>query len=379
MSAAGTLSIDSRKWVETIEASGVECLCSPVSAKNVTHVLSTATVRGPQKQLCAAVSNFVPGMLENAHGISILTALVCYGTPATVELISGKLIAVDEGVWSFTAAPSKELTKPLSHLLERLVYREDCTGKSRKALLDKLQSAENQALFSSLFTLPAAARLMVVDPSVAQSFAASANSQKTFAESCQDPVHVAGAEEFCRILLETPTDVAVEFLWKSLAGSLKPTSKTHPRESVLAVLAARAPVLLVNKLAGAVAQWSNLHALCERDAYMEIVAQLLERMDDEKTGNKLVAAVVTQKTDITDRVQSRKAAPHHLLAALTAKPYYAKALEKQLGESQTKLLTAAKVRFVNATQPKAVSTQRSILEKLTKLNASGAGAKRARE
>ncbi|KPI89894.1 hypothetical protein ABL78_0966 [Leptomonas seymouri] len=379
MSTAATLSIDARKWVETIEAAGVECFYSPVSAKNVTHVLSTATIRGPQKQLCAAVSNFVPDMLQNTHGISILTALVRYGTPATVEQIASKLIAADKDVWSFTAAPKRELMKPLSRLLERLVYREDCTGESCTAILEALRSAKRQTLFSSLFVLPAAARFMVVDPSLAQSIATSTDSQKALAESCQDALRAAGAEEFCRILFETPTDVTTDFVWKSLAGSLKATSKVHPRESILAVLAASAPVPLTNKLAAALAQWPNLHELCQRDVYMQIVAQLLEHTDDEKVGSKLVATVITQESDIADRMQSRKAAPQHLLAALMAKPSYAKTLEKQLGKPQTKLLTAAKVRFANSTQPKAASTQQAIFEKLKKLNTSGAGAKRARE
>lgn len=379
MSTVPTLSIDARKWVETIEAAGAECLFSAVSAKNVAHVLSTATIRGPQKLLCASVSNFVPAMLENTHGISILTTLVRYGTPATVEQVSSKLVAADEGVWSLAALPKKELTKALSHLLERLVYREDCTGESYKALLNKLRSCKKKTLFASPFALPAAARLMVVDTVFADAVAASAESQKTFAESCQDATRAAAAEDFCSTLFESPTDVAADFVWKALAPSLKAASKARPREAVLAVLAARAQATFANKLAEAIVQWPNLHELCEREIYMQIVAHLLERSDDEKIANKLVAAVITQKTDVTDRMQSRKAAPQHLLTALTAKASYGKTLEKSLGESQTKRLAAAKVRFANATQPKAASTQQAILEKLNKLNISGAGAKRARE
>lgn len=379
MSTGATLSIDARKWVETIEAAGVECLCSPVSAKNVNHVLSTATVRGPQKQLCAAVANFVPAMLASAHGISILTALVRYGTPATVEQVAGKVTTADPEVWSFAAAPKKEFTKPLSQLLERLIYREDCSGESYKALLEKLRAAKKPALLSSLFTLPAVARLMVVDPAFAQTVATSTDSQKAFAQSCQDALLAAGGVEFCHIIFENPADAAADFVAKSLASSLKAASKTHPREGVIAALAARAPVPLVNKLAEALAQWSNLHDLCEREVYMQAVAHVLERADDERAANKLVAAVITQKSDVVDRVQSRKAAPQHLLAALTVRESYTKTLEKQLGESMAKMLTAAKVRFANATQPKAASTQQAILEKLKRLNVSGAGAKRARE
>jgi hypothetical protein len=379
MSSGSTLSIDARKWAETIETAGAECLCSPVSAENVTHVLSTATVRGPQKQLCAAVSAYVSGMLENTHGIAILSALVRYGTPATVEQVVGKVVAANKDVWTFAEAPKKELVKPLSQLLERLVYREDCSGESYKALVDKLRSAKKQTLFSSAFTLPAVARLMVVDPSFAQSVASSTEAQKALAESCQDDARVAGTEGLCRILFERPTGVIADFVWKSLAPSLKTASKEHPRGAVLDVLAARAPVALTNKLAEALAQWPNLHDLCEKALYMEVVAHVLERADDEKAANKLVAAVITQKRDVMDRLNSRKTAPQHLLAALTAKPSYAWTVEKQLGESQTKLLMAAKVRFTNVKQPKAVSTQQAILEKLNRLNASGAGTKRARE
>lgn len=379
MPATATLSIDARKWVETIEATGVECLCSPVSVKNVVHVLSTATIRGPQKQLCAAVGSFVPSMLDSCHGISILTALVRYGTPATVEQVAQKVTAANKDLWSFAAAPKKDLVKPLSQLLERFVYREDCTGEAYKALVDKLRSAKKQNLFASLFTLPAAARLMSVDPAFAHAVVASSESQKALGESCHDALRANGAEELCRILFEKPSDVASDFVWKSLAPSLKASCKAHPREGVIAVLAARAPTTVVNKLGEALAQWPNLRELCERDVYMQAVAQLLERADDEKAGNKLIAAVFVQKSDVTDRVQSRKAAPQHLLAALTSKPSYAKTLEKQLGEPQSKLLTAAKLRFANATQPKAASTQQAILEKLKKLDTPRAGTKRPRD
>ncbi|CAJ1009843.1 hypothetical protein Q4I28_005157 [Leishmania naiffi] len=385
MPSAATLSIDARKWAETIEEAGAECFCSAVSAKNVTHVLSTATVRAPQKQLCAAVSNFVPAMLESVHGVSILTALVRYGTTATVEQVTSKLLAADEGVWSFTAAPKKEMTKCLSQLLERLAYREDCTGESHKALFDSLKAVKKQALMTSPFTLPATARLALVDDAFAAALLSSSEAQRALGRSCQDAATAAAAEAFCCALFERATDDAVsDFVWKALAASMKPDAKAHPREAILALLASHAPVPLVNKVTNAMAQWPTVRDLCTRDSYAHIVAHLLERCDDERAGNRLVAAVITQEADVTQRMGARKAAQHHLLAALTAKPSYAQALQKRLGTSQTKRLAAAKVRFANATQPKAITTQQVILEKLKKLRSTatssfGAGVKRARE
>lgn len=385
MSSTASLSIDPRKWAETIEAAGVECLCAATSAKNVTHVLSTATVRAPQKQLCAAVSNFVPAMLDNTHGISILTALVRFGTTATVEQVAAKLVAADEAVWSFKAAPKKELAKQLAQLLERLVFREDCTGEAYKALLERFKAVKKGALLSSAFTLPAAARLVVVDPAFAKALLSSAEGHKALAESCHDAARAAAAVDFCRTLFAGSVDEAVvvaagDFVGKALAPSMKVSSTAaRPREEVLAVLAAHAPAALVNKLVDAVAQWPTLRELCRRDAFEHIVAYLLERCDDEKAGNKLVAAVMAEEADVTARMEARKAAPQHLLAALTAKPSYAHTLEQRLGAPQAKRLAAAKVRFTNATQPKASATQRAIREKLQKLqSATGAGAKRAR-
>ncbi|CAG9576852.1 conserved hypothetical protein [Leishmania major strain Friedlin] len=385
MPSAATLSIDARKWTETIKAAGADCLCSAVSAKNVTHVLSTATVRAPQKQLCAAVSDFVPAMLENTHGVSILTALVRYGTTATVEQIASKLTPAEEGVWSFTAAPKKEMTKCLSHLLERLVYREDCTGESHNALLGRLKAVKKKSLMTSSFTLPATARLALVDDAFAAGLLSSGEAQKALGRSCQHAATAASAEEFCRTLLERPKDnAASDFVWKALAASMKADAKAHPREAILALLAAHGPVQLVNRMADAMAQWSTVRELCTLDSYAHIIAHLLERCDDERAGNRLVAAVITQEADVTERMGARKAAQQHLLAALAAKSSYAQTLERRLGTSQTKRLAAAKVRFANATQSKATTTQQAILEKLKKLHSTTksslvAGTKRARE
>ncbi|KAG5501128.1 hypothetical protein GH5_04724 [Leishmania sp. Ghana 2012 LV757] len=380
-----TLSIDARKWAETIEAAGANCLLSAVSAKNVTHVLSTATARAPQKQLCAAVSNVVPAMLENAHGVSILTALVRYGTTATVEQVASKLTESDGGVWSFADAPKKELTKCLSQLLERLVYREDCHGESYKALISRLKATKKQSLMTSSFTLPAAARLALVDDTFAAALLSSSEAQKSLAKSCQNASTTDAAEEFCRILFERSTDDrAGNFVWKTLAASMKANAKAHPREAILALLAAHAPVPLVNKMTNAMAQWPTVRDLCVRDSYAHIVAHMLERCDDEKAGNELVAAVIKQETDVKERMSARKSAQHHLLAVLSAKPSYGQTLEKCLGASQAKRLAAARVRFANATQPKAITTQQAILDKLKKLHSTtsssfGAGVKRLRE
>ncbi|KAK7198620.1 hypothetical protein NESM_000825200 [Novymonas esmeraldas] len=382
MSSVATLSIDARKWAETIEAAGVDCLCSAVSAKNVTHVLSTATVRAPQKQLGAAVSNFVPTLLENTHGVSILTALVRYGTTTTVELVASKVAAADEPVWTFAAPPRKELVRQLSRLLERLVYREDCSGESVKALLARLKALKKTALLTSSFTLPATARLARVDGEFAASLFASSEAQKALAESCQDAATVAAAEEFLRVLFEKSTGDAAagDFVWKALAPSMKASATVHPREAVLALLAAHAPAQLVNKMADALAQWPTAHDMCARDACMHIVAHLLERCDADQIGNKLVAAVVTAEADMAAWMAARSAAPQHLLAALASRPSYAQTLEKRLGSPQTQRLTAAKVRFTNSTQPKATATQQAIQEKLKKLQGSaGAGSKRARD
>ncbi|KAG5475473.1 hypothetical protein LSCM1_03593 [Leishmania martiniquensis] len=385
MPSEATLSIDARKWTETVEAAGASCLFSAVSAKNVTHVLSTATVRAPQKQLCAAVSTFVPAMLENAHGVSILTALVRYGTTATVEQVASKLVESDKSVWSFTAPPKKELTKCLSQLLERLVYREDCHGESCKALIGRLKALNKRTLMTSSFTLPATARLALVDKAFAAALLSSSEAQKALANSCLDAATAAAAEEFCRTLFERSTDKAAgDFVWKALGASMKANAKAHPREAILTLLAAHAPVPLVNKMTKAMAQWPTVRDLCVRDSYAHIIAHLLERCDDERVGNELVAAVIKQETDVTERMGARKSAQHHLLAALSAKPSYAQTLEKLLGASQTKRLAAARLRFANATQPKAVTTQQAILDKLKKLcsttgSSFGAGAKRLRE
>ncbi|KAG5504502.1 hypothetical protein JKF63_04954 [Porcisia hertigi] len=385
MPPAATLSIDARKWAETIEAAGADCLCTAASAMNVIHVLSTATVRAPQKQLCVAVSNYFPAMLESVHGVSILTALVCYGTTATVEQVANRLTAADQDVWSFTALPKKEMSKCLSHLLERLAYREDCTGESYTALFRRLKALKKQTLMSSSFVLPATARLALVDNAFAEELLSSSEAHKGLAKSCQDSSSVAAAEKFCRILFEGSTKNAFcDFVWKALSASMKANAKAHPRESILTVLAAHAPAPLVNKIVDAMAQWPTVHDLCARDSYAHIVAHLLERCDDEKAGNKLVAAVITQEADVTDRMAARKAAPHHLLAALTAKPSYVHTVEKCLGCSQSKRLAAAKARFAHITQPKVAATQQAILERLkslqsTSTSSSGAGTKRTRE
>lgn len=368
---SGTLSVDHRKWAETIESCGGECLCSPVSAANVEHVLSHATIRAPQKQLCSAVSDFVPGMLNCASGISILTSLVCHGTIATVDALSGMMLSSPlSSVWSLESAPKEELTKCLSHLFERLMYREDCTGQSFKQIVNFLVKAPKSRVFSASFSLPAAARLMRWNAEFATAVSNDRDAQKSLAAACSSGGTAAAAERCCQILLEKGGNAedCSDFLWKAVSPMLKAKAKVHPRESILASLASGGPVHRVSQLGNALLQWPNLHALCKRESYMDIIASIMERADDEAMCTKLISLIFLEVSDIDDRLGSRKSAANRMLASLTAKPAYLKALEKQMGGSQTKKLVAAKVRHTKATMPQSSATQKAIQERLQRLN-----------
>ncbi|EPY33176.1 hypothetical protein STCU_02450 [Strigomonas culicis] len=369
-----TLSIDSSKWAETIESSGEECLTSPISAKNVEHVLSTAVTRKAQKNLCASVLPFAASILKNRYGISIIISLVNYGTPKTVELVTEKLLAQDEELWTFKKKPSEdELTAFLSTLLERIVYREDCTGAAYTKIVDSLKSVPKSDLFRSPFTLAAAGRLVSRDSEFATKVSNDKDAKKALCEASTSLSSKDTAQKCIDTILQKGTDdegllsVKSKFVYEAFEPLLAVKSSTKPREDVLLALASLTSSGYALKLAHCLCKWDDLHTLAQKDSFAKVLAVLLERSVGEKAGLTIVSQVITTAVDIDTRLSSRKTAQLHLLAAISKSKEYTDVVAKKLGGSQEMKLKAARARYINATVPKALSTQASIQEKIKAL------------
>ncbi|RNF10854.1 uncharacterized protein Tco025E_06729 [Trypanosoma conorhini] len=142
------LTTEPTRWAEAIESS-VDCLFSPQSAKNVEDVLSKASTVKHQQNLLKAVEPFILKMLEDPVAISILTSLVKYGTVATVASITGIVGQECDKILSGASTPVEVCEAPFGILLERIIYREDCTAKCRMNLIKDLKSLDQRSLMGS--------------------------------------------------------------------------------------------------------------------------------------------------------------------------------------------------------------------------------------
>ena len=109
-------------WKANIESSN-DLLFAAETAKIVRSTLSTATRRGPQKELWEAVQPNISTLLENEHSLHILESLIRYGTPRTVSELCDALGRLNPAV-----LPTLAHSKHGCHLVAAAVTRIDAMG-----------------------------------------------------------------------------------------------------------------------------------------------------------------------------------------------------------------------------------------------------------
>lgn len=377
------------QWRELIESQGAECLNSELSAKNVEHSLSTARSRNPQKVLCHLVTPLLSSLSANVHGVNIITSLVNYGTVRTVNLLCSSLQkTVSSLVLSGGLDKDRALREAFGSLIERIMYRVDCTEDARKEVVNFVRRQEKTSLFSSAITLKGVARLMVVDPA----FAADVAKNKEAKTSYRDALYATDirntAKEAYGILLsdgkrEEHYSILCQFVYDCVATVFaRKDAKYKPQAELALCIATNCPTEIVNKLAASVSGWDDLkECLATNLVYYNVLAVLLERCDQAMVANKLAASLFTSTTEVEKLLVGRKTAPLHLLATIGNSPALTAAVEKSTGASLAVQLRAAKSCFTKATVPKSVATRASLQEKLKALNSSKTpiGEKRQRE
>lgn len=107
------------QWKGHIEAS-LDTLFDPANLKTIQDALGKSVSRTPQRILWQCISEHIKQVAEDDRGISVLTALIAFGTRKTVDEIVDKLYNP-----KFASLP----------LLETLAKRVDCESESRTKLL----------------------------------------------------------------------------------------------------------------------------------------------------------------------------------------------------------------------------------------------------
>lgn len=381
---AAVLSVQPSKWAEVIEGHGEKCLIIPASAKNVAHVLSTATVRAPQKNLGAAVLPFVSKMLADANGASILTSLVKYGTVKTAESIIDAIVSADADTWALKKDVPAELAVSLGGLLEALIYREDCREGAAAGVVSAVSAAKADKVLSSAFTLTAAGRLFILDPKFAARIVKDDKGKTALKKVSLTTTGKNASIAFCETLLgaESTTAEASKFLFDTFFVPAPEASK-RPREEIILAILSKCTPDVVSKIAKILSKWTNLQELLQRDAYANIFSEVILRASDADIAKKTALALFTTASEIDAMLTVRKKPYLRLLAAIDDKPEIVVALEKKLKTSLAGKLRGSKVRYTNSTLPRATSTQQAIMAKFERLRQSSgdktSGKKRARE
>ncbi|ESL09513.1 hypothetical protein TRSC58_02764 [Trypanosoma rangeli SC58] len=367
------LTLEPARWADTIESSG-DCLFSPQSAKNVEDVLSKTSTRKHQKNLLKAVEPFIMKMLQNPVGISILTSLVKYGTVTTVASITEVVGEECEKVLGGANASAEMCEAPLGILLERIIYREDCTGECRINLIKRLKCLEHCSLMGSEMFLLATARLIILDREFAVSVCSSTKAKEAFLKLSLSSSRKNTVVRFCECVLYMPhtkdemlTEVCSAFIFTALSTLYAADSSVRPWKEVTLLLASRGSTTVVRDMVKLFSQWPDILIRSKNEYYAKVMAHLLARSQESSDGVVLIKVLFQTKKDFDERLTSRKSSQLQLLAAIAEKPAYVAALSEKFGESLEKKLLAAAVRYRNTTKPRALATKEVLLQRLDKI------------
>ncbi|KEG10191.1 hypothetical protein DQ04_04061010 [Trypanosoma grayi] len=367
------LTLDPTKWADAVESSP-ECLLSAGSARNVETVLSKAMTRRHQKMLLKAVEPFVGKMIEDAAGISILTSLVKYGTVETVNAIAKIVLRCCDKILKGQATPTETCEFPLGTLLERVVYREDCSGEERLSFITALKSLKHPLLMGRPVFLLATARLIIIDMEFAVSICSSPKAQEAFLQISSSPSKKGFVTSFCEVILSGDAlknselrDLCSSFVFTSISSLYAPNVASRPHKQISMLLASCGSAVVTQDMVKRISVWPDIRARAKNEDYAKIIALLLTQLQDASDGATLVTVIFQSKEDFDEIAASRKTSHLQLLAAIAENPAYVKALTKALGESREKALVAAAVRYRNATMPRALATKESLLQRLKKV------------
>lgn len=377
-----SLSSDPKKWKRTIEASGVNCLTSSITAKNVQSTLSRATTPGAQKILCSFILPFIPEMLKNSSGISILTSLVRYGTLGTVEKIAREVMKENPEVWCFIdfQSISPDIIEESSDLLDAFVYRTDASGGTCDSIRENLKKIKGLG-FQSKFTLPALGRLLANDVEFSKALEKDKSLQEALGDAIRNKTMKITVKKFCENALERKAEsgeksCVSEFLFKSTFPFLKKSSPERPHEGFLLSLVSMGDSVVVEKVGESIKDWGNIRDLAERVGYTNIFSALLER-GSQKTGVKLLKKIFNTEADVDNRLSSKKGPSLRLLSIVAKNQIYLNAVNESVGMDLGVKLRGASALFLKSTTPMYDGTRKLIEEKLSHLQ--NPGNKRPRE
>lgn len=377
-----SLSTDPKKWKETIEGTGFSCLSNPISAKNVQSTLSHATAPGAQKILCTSIIPFVSEMVKNSMGVSILTSLVRYGTPGTVEKIAAEVMRESADMWNFTSFERvlPEIIEELSNLLDGFVYRTDASGGNCDKIRQSLKKAPG-SVFHNIFTLPALGRLLASDLSFCKAVSKDKSILRACGEAIRNKKMKSATKFFCENALAKEVGSeenrsASEFLFHLCAPYLKKNASERPHEGVILSVVSLGDPVVVEKIGECIKDWPNVHDMAEREGYTKILSAVLER-GSKKVGPQILKRVFITESDVDKRLNSRKAPSLQLLSIIANTQPYLNAVNESIGKDQGVKLRGAAALFMKNTIPTAKGTRKLIEEKLHILQNSGV--KRLRE
>ncbi|ORC83413.1 uncharacterized protein TM35_000721160 [Trypanosoma theileri] len=367
------LTLEPTKWADAIESSP-ESLFSHESAKNVETVLSKASTRRHQKALLKAVEPFMEKMIEDPVGISILISLVSYGTIATVDAVTGVVLHSCDKILKSQSSPGKTCDGPLGTLLERIVYREDCTEENRMNLVTALKTLDHSLLMGNSVLLLAVARLIIIDRDFALSICSDPNAKKSFLQLASSGSKKKVVLSFCEFLLAgleskdlQLIDLCSSFVFTALSDLFAVNSNMRPSKEITLLLASHGNNFVLQEMTKAMLSWSDICDRAKTEDYAKILAFLLARLHDANDGIRLIKKLFKTQNDVDEKLASRKVSHLQLLAAVAEKPVYVEALTKALGNSQEKKLIGAVARYRNATKPRALATKEVLLQRLEKI------------
>ncbi|EKF26573.1 hypothetical protein MOQ_009724 [Trypanosoma cruzi marinkellei] len=314
-------------------------------------------------------------MIENPNGISILTSLVKYGTIVTVSSVTGTVLQSCEKVLTCEKVPVEDCEAPLGALLERILYREDCTENCRMNLIKILKSLDHSFLLGSSVFLLATARLMIFDRAFAVSVCSSTKAKKAFFQLFSIKKEKNVVTHFCELVLSIEekggdlTDLCSVFIFNALHTLYTANSSVRPWKEVTMLLASCGSIAVVREMVKLLSEWPDISVHLRNEHYAKVIACLLARSPEMNDGIVLVKVLFQKKEDFDEIMASRKSSQLRLLAAIAEKPAYVAALSETLGEFPGKRLLAAAVRYRNINKPRALATKEVLLQRIDKIHA----------
>ncbi|CAD2221564.1 hypothetical protein AGDE_07608 [Angomonas deanei] len=370
-----TLPLNVDKWCEAVKASD-ECLSSPASAKNVEVVLSKSRTRGAQKVLCSCIEPFTQKLLMTKSGLSILSSLVKYGTPRTVNIICGRLLTSNPEIWTLDNKAISNidvsLTEGFSALLEAIVYREDCNEANCLAILAPLSKKPIKQLFQCDFTLPASGYLLLRSTDKLHKAGKDKDSQEILRAALTTAERKPFAVRFVGVLMQKqgayPDDaVRGEFVYSIVAPTLGKPDGVNLTGDFFKTIVLNSPPSALNMYCETISSLPDLYELSKRHNVCDIVAHIIGNATDTKPVFDLLAVIFKSSTDIDELLRSKKVPPLRLLASLYDNKACLQHVLKSVKGTQEAVLRGAKVKYLNATAPKPDLTRNAVMEKLTAL------------